>query len=100
MGVLAGEAIALAANNLQKDRFTKAARLFIDHIYSDRKAAKKHAFPHVRISEAAFPEDTESALAKAREFICSIDDSSIHTLLNLACMSVLESVSFTRKDGQ
>ena len=100
VGVLAGEAIALAANNLQKDRFTKAARLFIDHIYSDRKAAKKHAFPHVRISEAAFPEDTESALAKAREFICSIDDSSIHTLLNLACMSVLESVSFTRKDGQ
>ena len=100
VGVLAGEAIALAANSLQKDKFTKAVRLFLYHIDSDRKAAKNHAFPHVRISEAAFPDDTELALAKAREFICSIDDSSIHTLLNLACMSVLESVSFTRKDGQ
>ena len=39
-------------------------------------------------------------LAKAREFISTLNDPSIHTMISLACMSVLESVSFTSKDGQ
>ena len=100
VGVLVGEGIGLAANGLQLNSFNAAATSFLEHINSDRKASPEYAFPHVRITEAAFPSETELALAKAREFIATIDDPSIHTMLNLASMSVLESVSFTRKDGQ
>ena len=100
VGVLVGEGIGLAANGLQLDSFKAAAISFLEHINSDREASPEYAFPHVRITEAAFPLETELELAKAREFIGTIDDPSIHTMLNLACMSVLESVSFTRKDGQ
>ena len=100
VGVLVGEALALAANGLQKDSFTEAATSFLEHLNSDKEASSEYAFPHVRITEAAFPVETESALSKAREFLSRVDDSAIHTMLNLACMSVLESVSFTRKDGQ
>ena len=100
VGVLVGEGIGLAANGLRQGLFTKAATDFLESINSDREAIQKYAYPHVRITEAAFPAETELALAKAREYISTIEDPSIHTMINLACMSVLESVSFTRKDGQ
>ena len=100
VGVLVGEAIALAANGLQQDSLTEAATDFLEHLASRGEACPEYSFPHVKITEAAFPAGTELALAKAREFISTINDPAIHTILNLACMSVLESVSFTSKDGQ
>ena len=100
VGVLVGEGIGLAANGLQQVSFTEAASSFLEHVNSDRATSPEYAFPHVRITESAFPAETELVLAKAREFIGAIEDPSIHTMLNLACMSVLESVSFTHKDGQ
>ena len=100
VGVLAGKAIATAANGLQKAPFKEAATLLLDYLHSDKTAPAEYAYPHVRITEAAFPAETELSLAKARSFISAIDDPAIHTMLNLACMSVLESVSYTRKDGQ
>ena len=100
VGVLAGTAIALAANGLRRDTFTVAAASLVEYVNSNREANPEHVYPHVRITESAFPAETESALARAREFISTIDDVGIHTMLNLACMSVLESVSYTRKDGQ
>ena len=57
-------------------------------------------FRHVRITESAFPAETEKRLAKAREYISGVDSPDVRGMLNLACMSVLESVSYTRKDGQ
>ncbi len=57
-------------------------------------------FPHVRITEAAFPKKTELGLARARQFIDNVKDEDIKAMLSFLCMSVLESVSFTRKDGQ
>ena len=100
VGVLAAEAISLAANGLQQKVFTEAAACLLAHITSDKEASTEHAYPHIRVTEAAFPAETESELAKAREFLSAVDDAEIHTMLNLACMSVLEAVSFTRKDGQ
>ena len=100
VGVLVGEAIAITANGLQQDSFTEAAYYFLEHLNSDKEAGPEYAFPHVGITEAAFPDETESALSKAREFLSRVDDPAIHTMLNVACMSVLEAVSFTRKDGQ
>ena len=60
----------------------------------------EYAFPHVPITGLAFPKETETDIAKAREYIGRVEDDAIRSLLNFACMSVLESVSFTLKDGQ
>ena len=100
VGVLAGNAIAHAANGLRGEAFCAAAESLLSHVSSDKAADRRHAFRHVRITEAAFPLETEEGLAKAREYISSVDNPGIRSMLNLACMSVLESVSYTRKDGQ
>ena len=100
VGVLAGQAISLAANGLESNLFAKAAAGLLDHISSNSQTDLGHAYPHVTITEKAFPVETESELAKARAFISTIKDPDMMIMLNLACMSVLESVSFTQKDGQ
>ena len=100
VGVMTGNAIALAANGLRPEAFGVAAESLLRHVASRSAAGRRHSFRHVRITEAAFPVETEKGLAKAREYLSAVDDPDIRTMLNLACMSVLESVSYTRKDGQ
>ena len=100
VGVLAGQAISRAANGLDRKLFAQAAAGLLAHIGSNTQTDPGHAYPHVAITEKAFPDGTESDLARAREFISTIKDPDTNKMLNLACMSVLESVSFTQKDGQ
>ena len=100
VGILAGNAIAHAANGLRPETFREAGESLLGHVKSGVEARQEHTFRHVPITEAAFPLETESELAKAREFISAIDDLGIKAMLDFACMSVLESVSYTRKDGQ
>ena len=100
VGVLVGNAIAHAANGVAKTDLEAAGSELIGRISSNEPAPAAFAFPHVAITQAAFPETTEIAIAKARQFIASIDDRVLQTLLNVACMTVLEDVSYTRKDGQ
>ena len=100
VGVMAGKAIAHAANGLDRDAFAEAARSLLTRVESGKEARREYAFRHVRITQSAFPPETESELAKAREFIGTVRDPDIQVMLDLACMSVLESVSYTRKDGQ
>ncbi len=100
VGVLAGTAIAEAANGVSKRELESEGGRILDAVTSRDDAPSEYAFPHVRITEAAFPPETESAIARVREFLTTVHDESIRTLLNFACMSVLETVSYTRKDGQ
>ena len=100
VAALAGRGISLASNDLDGCSFQKAASRLVQHVQHRGHSPSEHAFPHVRITESAFPLETESELARAREFIGGVTDTGIRDLLNLACMSVLESVSYTRKDGQ
>ncbi len=100
VGVLVGSAIAHSANGLDPSGLGKAGQSLLRRIASPEQAGSEHSFPHVSITESAFPRDTEMDLAKAREFISTVDDAGIRNMLDLACMSVLESVSYTRKDGQ
>ena len=99
IGNLAARAIAAVSNGLEPDRFAKASNAVMEAIsqgdYNDR-----FLFPHVPITEHAFPEATEKDLAKARESIAGVTDPSLGMVLTLACVSVLEEVSYTRKDGQ
>jgi hypothetical protein len=58
-------------------------------------------FPHLTITRSAFPPKTERAIAAFRTYVRDkIRNPRIRELFNAACLSVLESVSFTRKDGQ
>ena len=99
VGNLAARAIAIAANGLEPRNLAEASkacwRQFRRIGYDDR-----FLFPHVPITNHAFPDATEKDLAKAREFIAGVADPSLSTVLTLACVSVLEEVSYTRKDGQ
>lgn len=101
VGILVGSAIAeVAANGLSRAPVDKAARGIRRRLASASPAAPEFWFPHVKITNAAFPAATEHALGKAREFVAHLEDGPVKTLMNLACMTVLESVSYTRKDGQ
>lgn len=100
VGVLAANGIAEAANGISKDALEGAGARLISKVVTGAPAPPEFAFPHVAITEAAFPEATETAITKARQFIDSVSNEGIRTLLNLACMTILEQVSYTRKDGQ
>ena len=100
VGVLAGSAIALAANGLREATFREAATALVRHVRSGCEPGREYAFPHVTITAAAFPSETEADLARAREFLASVGDAETRAMLDFACMSVLEAVSYTRKDGQ
>lgn len=55
---------------------------------------------HVPITRGAFPSKTERLIAGYRAYCDRIKDGNLKKLFDLACLSVLESVSYTRKDGQ
>ena len=99
-GVLTGQVIAYAANGLRKEVFGDAAASLIEEVQSGNGVQESFRFPHVRITEAAFPLETEEGLARARSFIDEVKDADVRAMLDFLCMSVLESVSYTRKDGQ
>jgi len=100
VGVLAGNGIAEAANGLAKTDVVRVGKEILKHIRSAGTAPAKHRFAHVRITQKAFSADAEREIAKAREFIDGMEDGATKTLMDLACLSVLEQISYTRKDGQ
>ena len=57
-------------------------------------------FKHVRITEKAFSPETERKLNAYLTYINRIKDADIKQLLRFACFSILEPISYTRKDGQ
>ncbi len=99
IGNLAARAISAVSNGLEPDGFVKASNGIIEAVSQDHYN-DRYLFPHVPITKHAFPETTERDLAKAREFIAGVAEPSLSTILTLACVSVLEEISYTRKDGQ
>ena len=97
VGNIMAQVICSAANNLHAKNIIKYADGLLDYI---QNGMNHSAFIHVRITRYAFPSDTELELAKAKAFINKIRNPDIRLLLNFMCMSVLEDVSYTRKDGQ
>ena len=100
VGVIAGKGIVQAANGVSTAEFDRVARALLNSIKRRRCAPSGFAFPHVRITQGAFSPCSEFDIGKARRYIEGVGDSGIRMLLNLACMSVLEECSYTRKDGQ
>lgn len=59
-----------------------------------------YQFKHVRITDKAFSKETEVAISAYMSFIETIEDADVSYLFWFACLTILEDVSFTRKDGQ
>jgi len=55
--------------------------------------------PELRITQGAYPAKTKEAIEKYIS-TCQLENSRVQVVLRLALLSVLESISFTRKDGQ
>ena len=57
-------------------------------------------FPHLRITEKAFPPESEYAIASARNWLRKAEPGVETELLSIAAISALEDASWTSKDGQ
>ncbi len=68
------------------------------HIWQE--PGPKRSFPHIRITEGAFPPETESELGRYLFEVERINDENLKRMLSFAALCVLEDVSYTRKDGQ
>ncbi|MCF8301994.1 MAG: hypothetical protein K9I94_01865 [Bacteroidales bacterium] len=69
---------------------------FYDHAVED-----KYFFKHITITKGAFLKETEIAIANVNKYLSTLRaDSTIRQLAEFAMTSVLEDISFTRKDGQ
>ncbi len=102
VGVRAARAIAWVGNGTDPDDIEKWGGRLLHAVSEGRgkKVEPAFRFPHVPIAERAFPGETEDAIARARAFLHGMRDRRIRAILDFACMSVLEAVSYTRKDGQ
>ena len=99
VGNLLARSISVASNGLQREELDKAADGFLQALKDDQ-ISPSMGFPHIPITKHAFPEETEKELAKARRHLSGLTDNHLRTVLTLACVSVLEEISYTRKDGQ
>ncbi len=99
VGVLTGSAIAEVANGLSKEEFYKHSSDLLHSLHQSNPPSE-YAFQHVRITNGAFTKKTEHEIANARRYIRSIRNFGLRQIFDLACISVLEESSFTRKDGQ
>ncbi len=99
IGNLAARAIAAASIGIDSGQLSKVSIEMAEAI-SKKDYSERFVFPHIQITDRAFPQETERDLAKAREFVAGVEEQSLSLILTLACVSVLEEVSYTRKDGQ
>ena len=100
VGVRAAQAISWVANQQNMDAFKRAAKRLLGAVAGNGDAPAQCRFPHVPITSRAFSPETEDAIGRARAFLQRMRDRQLCLVLDLACMSVLEEASFTRKDGQ
>ncbi len=55
---------------------------------------------HISITKDAFPDETEEYLNKYLSYCSKLKNQYIQTILKFAAFTVLEEISYTRKDGQ
>lgn len=98
VGVFAIEA-RLAADSVSPATFRRHVDAAEGKRWADEFSVRD-ALHHIPITQGAFPEPTERALAGFRAHCRSIRNTHVRRLFQLAALGVLEPVSFTRKDGQ
>ncbi len=89
----------LVADSVDIDAFKFEIRR-LENFSFGSASASGYKFPHIRITAGAFPTETEQALSGFMSFLDSINDQGVRSLFHFACLSILEDISYTRKDGQ
>jgi len=65
-----------------------------------KRPGKRKSFAHLRITKGAFPPESELALERYLAETQTVHDANVRLVLRFAAMCILESISYTRKDGQ
>jgi hypothetical protein len=96
---------AMTARQCIEEVDLRAARAYLERAERvpsfDACADETHRFQHIRITEGAFPAATEKELDGWLAF-CEkeVADRAVRRLFQFACFTILEEISYTRKDGQ
>ncbi len=97
VGIFAMEA-RLASERAKGSDFAKAITTFWDTF--DKNASPTNKLKNIPITKGAYPEKNEKLLNLYLEHCNNISDKDIRILFKFAAFSVLEEISYTRKDGQ
>lgn len=99
-GILATEA-RLVSQTIDQKCFKKSIEILSTLDFYNSNVPEKYFFNHLTITRGAFPEETEFAIANINQFLSTLEiEKNIKVLIRFAVNSILEEVSYTRKDGQ
>ncbi|MFQ6116218.1 MAG: DNA methyltransferase, partial [bacterium] len=91
----------IAANKVNLKNLKESVRVLRNLDFSRLPTDTKTNYKHIPITEKAFPPQTEQKLNGFLQYIeDKIKDQNIKQILKFSCFSVLEKISYTRKDGQ
>lgn len=91
----------IAAQNIDKNELKGIISKIENLNFNKRSVPQKYFFNHLTITKGAFSPQTEVAIANINYFIDQkCKDGELKSILKFAVSSILEDVSFTRKDGQ
>lgn len=92
----------VTANDVDTEKFRFLSAQFFDCVANPEslRTIPCSEFPHIRITERAFPEGNEAAIAVARGWLRQAFPGPETDLLDFAAMAALEDASWTSKDGQ
>ena len=97
VGVYAFKA-RLASEDLNIEKFFDEIDKFKSDFKLNMKANDK--IKHITITEGAFPEETDRYLNSYLHYCDTISDAKIKQIFKFSAFSILEEISYTRKDGQ
>jgi len=98
VGVFALES-RLASEAVDLDRFKQEIADFKTNFQLGQNDIPKK-IRHIPITKSAFPEETEDYLNCFLNYCSKIDNDKIRKTFEFSAFSILEEISFTRKDGQ
>lgn len=87
-----------ALNEIDLDKL----RLTVKNLWTELAKIESYEnhINHISITKDAFPDNTEIFLNKFLSYCTKIKDEKMQIVLRFAAFSVLEEISYTRKDGQ
>lgn len=99
VGAFAIEA-RLAAESVTAHQFSRCMARMKELDFASFQS-DRYDFPHIPITVGAFSPDTERAMSGYRAYCRQrVRDTNLRHVLEFACFSILERISYTRKDGQ
>ncbi|WP_139361761.1 site-specific DNA-methyltransferase [Spirosoma sp. 209] len=87
-----------ALENLDLEAFKRRVATFWEDVLETR--TNRTYIQHIAITKDAFPPETDDLLNKYLAYCESIPDEHLSKMFQFAAFTILEEISYTRKDGQ